>query len=274
MTVHAMTPPATGPASGTVYVNRMVHRAFHRDGEFLRAPRHRANVRVYLSDLLRPYGLTLDEERFEAGTGQSYGEMAVELIEAVVDEPVDVLVLAFAVPDVWPGRATATYLSHVCPGAPLAFAVCDQGTAGAYTGLRLVRDYLLSGAARRALLLTVEQSTVHYDPPGAAPIPTGAAGVAVLCALAPTGPDARRLDSVSVRPHATPTDLADPPPGATLIAGAGLDQARAGQPYTGAWAGLAATTTTTAATGTVVLADYDPALRYLCTATFTRGSSA
>ena len=43
-------------------------------------------------------------------------------------EDVDLLVLAYAIPDITPGRATATYLSHICPGNPLAFAICDQGT--------------------------------------------------------------------------------------------------------------------------------------------------
>jgi len=68
--------------------------------------------------------------------------MAEALIRELVpaDAPVDLIVLAFAVPDVRPGRATATYLSHVCPGNPLAFAVCDQGSAAAFTGLRLARS--------------------------------------------------------------------------------------------------------------------------------------
>ena len=86
--------------------------------------------------------------------------MAEELIRSVVppDEPVDVLVLAFAVPDARPGRATASYLSHVCPGEPLAFAICDQGSAAAFTGLRLIREYARTGGCARGLLLVVEQA--------------------------------------------------------------------------------------------------------------------
>ena len=51
--------------------------------------------------------------------GQSYGEMAQVLIGSVVsaDEPVDLLILAFGVHDLWPARQTAAYLSDVTPGA-------------------------------------------------------------------------------------------------------------------------------------------------------------
>jgi hypothetical protein len=46
-------------------------------------------------------------------------------------------VLAFSPHDVQPGRQTAAYLSAVNPGAPMAFAVCDQGSAAAFSGLRV-----------------------------------------------------------------------------------------------------------------------------------------
>ncbi|WFF05692.1 2-hydroxy-acid oxidase [Micromonospora sp. WMMD1076] len=118
----------------------------------------------YLADLTRPYGLSVPGGLFDAPSGafgQSYGEMAAELIPAVVppDEPVDLLVLAFAVHDVLPGRATAAYLSHVCPGTPMSFALCDQGSAAAFTGLRIAREY----GCRRALLVTAEQAVLPYD---------------------------------------------------------------------------------------------------------------
>ncbi|MBF5028850.1 MULTISPECIES: 2-hydroxy-acid oxidase [unclassified Micromonospora] len=133
----------------------------------------------YLRDLARPYGLRVPDGLFDAPSaalGQSYGEMAAELIPAVVppDEPVDLLVLAFAVHDVLPGRATAAYLSHVCPGTPMSFALCDQGSAAAFTGLRIARDY----GCRRALLVTVEQAVLPYD--AAVPVPARHRAVAML----------------------------------------------------------------------------------------------
>src|SRR2546429_7296315 len=66
------------------------------------------------------------------------------------DDAVDLVVLAYAIPDITPGRATAAYLSHICPGNRLAFAVCDQGVAAAFTGLRLIREYARTGGWRGA----------------------------------------------------------------------------------------------------------------------------
>jgi 4-hydroxymandelate oxidase len=279
---HAAVPPRH---RGALYINRVERRVFDGDCEFLRAPHHRAAIGTYLSDLLRPHGLDLDEDLLDAGAGHSYGEMGAELISSAVraDEPVDLLVVAFAVPDVRPGRATATYLSHVCPGNPQSFAICDQGVAAAYTALRLVGEYVGSGACRRALLLVVEQATLHYKTPVPAAVPARHAGVALLCTGRPEAAGAARLDAVRVRTEVgsqqaaglLATELAGHGGAATLVAGNGLNAAdlpagarRApdGQPLTGAWWELAGGRT-------LVLADYEPSLRYLCTATFATGAS-
>jgi hypothetical protein len=278
--MHAL-PPPTG-ATGALYLNRTARRVFDQDCEFLRAPRNQANVSVYLTDMLRPYRLRVDADLLAAGAGQSYGEMALALIEETVDEPVDLLVLAFAMPDVWPGRATATYLSDVCPGQPLSFAICDQGSAAAFTGLRLVREYVVSGACRRALLLVLEQATLHYPSSGSAPVPDRHAGVALLCTGEPGDAVPRRLDPVHISTEVMPAQapgllasrVAEQRGPLTVIAGAGLDPATlpvpvpvrgtpAGQPYTGVWWELSGMTDVD---GAIMLADYDPAVRYLATA--------
>jgi 4-hydroxymandelate oxidase len=282
-----------------VYLARAAHRAYPDDCAWLRAPEHRAAVGTYLTDLLRPSGTPLRTDRLDAGAGQSYGEMAADLVAAVVpaDEPVDLLVLAFALPDVQPGRATATYLSHVCPGRPIALGLCDQGVAAAFTGLRLVAEHLAQGAGRRGLLLVVEQATLHYDPVGPATMPAGNAAVALLCTTEPgsnephpTKPGATgaapRVGPVRVRADVAAADVparlaADLPDAATVIAGAGLAghpwpagpvvrPAPAGQPGTGVWAELAGAWGEPRAAG-LVLADYEPQLGYLCTATVVSG---
>jgi 4-hydroxymandelate oxidase len=140
-------------------------------------------LRVYLSDLVRPYDLALREDLLAAGGGQSYGEMAAALLRDVLPagQPIDLLVFAFAVPDVVPGRATACYLSDVCPGKPMALALCDAGAAAAFTGLRLVSQYVRAGQCARALLVVAEQSVLHYDSPAPAPLPAVNTVVALLC---------------------------------------------------------------------------------------------
>jgi 4-hydroxymandelate oxidase len=100
-------------------------------------------------------------------------------------EPADLLVLGFAIPDVWPERATATFLSHACPGSPLAFAVCDQGSAAGFTALRLARDYAASGGGPRVLVALAEQARLDYDPPAPVSVPARHAAFAMLCDTAP-----------------------------------------------------------------------------------------
>ncbi|MFD6734286.1 2-hydroxy-acid oxidase [Micromonospora aurantiaca] len=246
----------------------------------------------YLADLTRPYGLRVPDGLFDAPSGalgQSYGEMAAELIRAVVppDEPVDLLVLAFAVHDVLPGRATAAYLSHVCPGTPMSFALCDQGSAAAFTGLRIAREY----GCRRALLLTVEQAVLPYD--AAVPAParhravamlygtaaddtarTGGARVTGLRQRADVGPgDVAALAAAEVRElTAGRTDVAVVL-GADLAAvwpgpgGGAVTTGPPRQPSTGVWWALLDRLAGDAARPRpVVVADYEPGLGYLSVA--------
>ena len=158
-------------------------RTFSGPARFLADPANRAAVSTYLSDLTRPYPpeasdappvLVVGEQ------GHSYGEMAEELIGALVpaDQPVGLLVLAFSIHDVQPGRATATYLSHICPGDPMGFAICDQGSAAAFSALRIARDYPAADGHLRSLVIVVEQAALPYQV-GAA-LPAQHRGVAML----------------------------------------------------------------------------------------------
>jgi Chalcone and stilbene synthases, N-terminal domain len=261
-----------------------------------------------LGDLVRPYGVPL---RPDANGGHSYGEMLAASIGDLVPPacPADVLILGFAIPDVWPERATATFLSDACPGHPLAFAVCDQGCAAGFTALRLARDYAASGGCRRVLVALAEQTRLDYDPPAPVSVPARHAAFALLCearpapALAPVaapvagGPGqdgapllaaARVLPGVAAGqvPALLRRELADLPvtePGEQerlLVLGEGLAPLAGGdrpgwrsvplppgQPLTGVWRELAAWSAGPGRGG-LVIADYDPGLRYLCLAAF------
>ena len=137
-----------------------------------------------IADLVQPYGVPL---RPAADAGHSYGEMLAGLIGDLVPpaRPADVLILGFALPDVRPERATATFLSDACPGNPLAFAVCDQGCAAGFTALRLARDYVADGSRRRVLVALAEQTRLDYDPPAPASVPARHAAFALLCEAHP-----------------------------------------------------------------------------------------
>lgn len=257
-----------------------------------------------LGDLVRPYGLPL---RPDAG-GHSYGEMLAGLVGEVVpsDQPADGLILGFAMPDVWPERATATFLSHICPGSPLAFAVCDQGCAAGFTALRLAHDYAACGGWRRVLVALAEQARPGYDLPGLVSVPTGHAAFVMACEARPAQgrqPDGgaapgllavRVLSGVAAGQAAAVLrrELAALPEAAargtalgavrrSLVLGEGLAPLAdsslpgwpdtlpvpPGQPLTGVWRELSAWSALPGR-GSLAIADYEPELGYLCLVAF------
>ena len=232
-------------------------------------------LRPYLTDLVATRGLALREE--VVGTGQAYAELAAPAVDAVTaalrpDEPVDLLVLAYGVPDVQPGRNAALQLAAHCPGHPLAFAVCDQGPAAAFTALALAADYAATGACTRAVLVVAEQSAVPYPLTAPAPVPDRHAAVALLLEAGPTPPEVRTHpalppDAVGAVLAADVAELTGERDDVTLVLGPRVEMPGAlrgapGLPYTGTWARLA-----DAEPGRfLVIADYDPALGYLCVA--------
>ncbi|HEX9335826.1 MAG TPA: hypothetical protein VF892_08060 [Pseudonocardiaceae bacterium] len=267
---------------GSLRVIRSARRVFDEVSDLAFDPM----LRVYLGDMVRPYGLALRDDLLDDGAGQSYGEMAEHVIRDLVsaDEPVDLIVLAFGIHDIRLGRATACYLAEICPGDPMAFAVCEQGSAAAFTALRLIGEYGRSGAARRALLVVAEQSALHYQPAAPTELPERHTAVAFLCEHVPG--DHR---PIVVRQHADVSaqlagalladDVAALSAGrsdVTLVLGGGLAQightylaehtvlAPAGRPYTGPWWELADGLDQWREAGRLVLlAEYEPTLRYL-----------
>lgn len=243
--------------------------------------------------MARPYGQQVPAALFggppSSALGHSYGEMAEQLVREVVsaDEQVDLLILAFSIHDLRPGRPTAAYLSAVTPGTPMAFAVCDQGPAAAFSGLRIAREYALSAGIGRALVIVVEQAALPYDSPVA--VPAQHRGIAMLLGDCATP----RATLTGLRQHAGVVsasvadlaaaelkDLADGRPDVRLVLGDALGQvwtapqARqprlmpAGQPCTEIWCGLLDELSYPGPPCTLVVADYDPDLRYLCLAAF------
>ncbi|MFY1674523.1 2-hydroxy-acid oxidase [Plantactinospora sp. WMMB334] len=313
--MYAFRPAEAGPPAGAgpLHLRRVARRDFTgRPGAAAPGADELAFLDEYLSDLARPYGSPLRAEVLADGGAHRYEEMAEELIAALVPptDPVDVVVLAFAVPDVRAGRTVATYRGHACPGDPLAFAVCDQGGAAPFAALRLVGELTRTGGCRRGLLLVVEQPALAYQPAGPVVLPARPAAVGLL--FGPAGP-ARLVahrqhpgipaDMLPARLAAELADLRADAGETTLVLGGGLagtpvdalpvDRVRvapAGQPGTGVWWGLAdelaeagADPDPVAGPGTVpapaldpvrrrlVLADHDTMLGYLCLAAFDVG---
>jgi hypothetical protein len=288
--------PTTPPYRRDLYLVRAERRTFDGPAGFLTDPANRARVGEYLADMARPYACEVPAAPFgelAEALGQSYGEMAEALIGPIVaaDEPVGLLVLAFSIHDLRPGRQTAAYLSHVTAGAPMAFAICDQGSAAAFSGLRIAREYASSAGIRRALLIVVEQAALPYRSPATLPsehrgvamlLGDGAVPLAWVTALrqhpgvppgSAAGLAAADLAELAAGHHEVGLVLGDALAGVWAAPGAGRVRVMPpGQPSTGVWWGLIDELTGDAGhPGLVVVADYDPGLRYLCLTAFATG---
>ncbi|WP_181442360.1 2-hydroxy-acid oxidase [Streptomyces tateyamensis] len=242
-------PPAAAEPGPALGLRRVLAREFGGHS----AAAHHPDLRVFLSDLVRPYGLEPDREALRTGRGHAYAELGEALVRELVGpkEPVDLLVLAFASPDVQPGRAAAVHLGEVCPGRPLGFALCDQGAAGVFTALRIAQAYARDGAVRRALVLVAEQAQSYYPLARPAPWPDGHRAVGLLCEATGSDPDLAVTDQVGVGLAQVPELLARAwRPGEALLLGPGLARAAApagsdpvrtdpGRPFTGLWSALA-----------------------------------
>ncbi|MER7706752.1 hypothetical protein ABTX81_28130 [Kitasatospora sp. NPDC097605] len=242
------------------------------------------DLRVFVSDLVRPYGLALREDLLAEGVGHAYEELAAGLLAEALgpDEPADVLIQAFDSPDVRPGAPTSLALSRSCAGTPVALALCDQGTAGAFGALRAVDAYRRTGFARRAVVVLAEQTALHYEPAAPVTLPDRHCAVVLVCEPAPgeelavrqdTGADA---ESAAEEVRRQAKELGE---GAAVLLSAalevpGLDAVRApaGQPFTGVWSALAERLPAwRAERRPVLVADLDPRLGVLSTLTLRAG---
>jgi hypothetical protein len=214
--------------------------------------------------------------------------MGERVIDALVgpEHPVDLLIEVFASPDAQPGRAASVHLSSYCPGRPFGFALSEQGTAGAFSALRLVRSYLSGPGFGRALVLVMEQAGLPYVPPPGTPVADLARAVGLVwerqADQAAAGLDLLTGQEARIGPgeayeqvlaQLAKTRAAGPEP--LLLLGTGLAglaeppgtetlRARPGNPYTGLWTLLADTLPRIRAERrTVLLAEYDLLLGYL-----------
>ncbi|MFD0273897.1 hypothetical protein ACFVHB_08275 [Kitasatospora sp. NPDC127111] len=212
------------------------------------------DLRVFVSDLVRPYGLPLREDLLVEGAGHSYQEMAEGLLGAALSDgrPVDLLILAFDSPDVRPGAPSSLALSRSCPGRPLSFAVCDQGTAAAFTALRIADEYHRTGACRRAVVVLAEQTALHYRAAEPVDLPERHCAVVLVCdetdggaALTIRQSPLCHTQLVEKAVHEEARALGEGVAvllGPGLAAGpesAGVVTATPGQPFTGLWSALA-----------------------------------
>jgi hypothetical protein len=286
-------PPAARGSNGVGSPLR-VHDALGRTFDKLTGQALNPTLRGYVADMAAPHGIAVREDLIEEGVGHSYGEMCAPLLDELVpeDRPADLLVLATGIPDVRFGRSTAMHLSWHCAGAPLAFTVCDQGLLAVFTALHLIDGYARTGACARAVLLVAEQPTLYHELPVPTRVPDRAAAVGVVMETDGTHGALSVRRHTKLAEHHVPAVLADELarlPGdesvSTVLIGAGLGEVLAGrrvagdilvcrdnQPLTGIWQELArGLPVWRERGGQVLLAEYDPTLGALFSATLHLG---
>ena len=218
------------------------------------------------------YGTFADESWLTGGAMVSYHHMARTVVREFGPEGVDLVLTVDSSPDCRHQSFPGAVLSHLLPGDPIMMGVSEQGVAGPFTALRIAHQYLGSGAARRALILIMEQSTLPPDDAAVRPV----RDVAVALLVGPDGTIGLDVPTVAVTragPAALPHTDAE-----LLVAGAGLTglpmgvpvrRAEPGHPCAGVWLALAELLATHPDGGRVLIADRDPVLPYRCAVTLT-----
>ncbi|MFY1701268.1 hypothetical protein ACN28G_05965 [Micromonospora sp. WMMA1923] len=123
-------------------------------------------IRFY-RDLLRPYGDEVDEELARQGRNVPFVDLAERALAATPD-PVaspDLLILAYALPDLHPLKTVASHLNHGFGDTSRSFAVSEQGLAAPFTALRVANAYARSGRCDSLALFVLEQTTFAYREP-------------------------------------------------------------------------------------------------------------
>lgn len=303
---HLIRPPRLTPRSAEepgalpIRLAATLSREFTR-GSRSEAPADYAALHESLGDLSELYGAAYRPDLLDPDRLVSYMYMASELLGELGQllGEVDLVVLAYATPEIDTRDFVGCFLADAVPGGPLVFSLSDQGPTAPFTALRLAGDYLEDRAGRRALVLALDQHTIPWDVPDRAALPTCNAAVAVVVDRTGPGPDAGghgagAATQVRQRASVAPEDVGAAIEealasarlrfgrGAVLVAGrdtplppdavasaAAVLVADRGRVCTGVWHALDEHRLNHPdGTGPVVVVDYDPVWRYLGVAVF------
>lgn len=253
-------------------------------------PAFRPELVAFLSDVARLY------EVDDTAGSLRHRNTFTEMVRAVLPElgssgePFDLAVMAHGTPDSEPAFPGVELVDGL-PGRPVACGIADQGALAPFTALRLVDAHARSGAARRAVVVILDQTTVVGEPViTGSPATAAAADTLVALVLDRAGawgvPRVRQWPAIAEQDVTatlagalaeTPAETVagrrsahDGEP-ATVLAGPGLAPClepapamdvvpvRPELPCTGIWAVFAAQIPRWRAAGrSVALADYDP----------------
>ena len=126
-----------------------------------------SEVIQFYRDLLEPYGGVVDEKLARPGRNVPFVDLAEQTMRAVSDPlpAPDLLVLAYALPDLHPLKTVSSHLNHLFGGRSRSFAISEQGLSAPFTALRVADAYARSGRCTSLALFVLEQTTFAYPEP-------------------------------------------------------------------------------------------------------------
>ena len=139
--------------SGAAVVRRD-HRGYRLDDEILE----------HNQAMLGPFGVAVDEGIARAGRNWTYTDLAEAALRSADVPPgtPDLVVVAYAMPDLHPLKTVSSHLNHLLGGTARSFAVSEYGLAAPYAALRIAAAYARSGRCSSLALFVLEQTTLPY----------------------------------------------------------------------------------------------------------------
>jgi hypothetical protein len=124
-------------------------------------------IYVYQRDLLGPFGITVDRDLMEKSSNIGLTALTEGVLRPVRDRVADpdLLVLAYALPDMCSFKTVSAHLNYLLGGRSRSFAVSEQGLCSPFTALRIAAAYARSGRCDSLALFVCDQTTLPYRDP-------------------------------------------------------------------------------------------------------------
>ncbi len=185
--------PSTRSATQTYGVSVLAARRFPPGDQPLDDP-----SRMFLEGLLPKFGL--GTERLAAARGRDYLSMMTELVQDHTDDqPVDLTVVAHAVPDFSAAQLAGIGAAGATPGATTMFGVSDGGRVTSFMALRLAARFAARQHIDRVAVLVADQACLPYDTGSDTSTRVDADAAALLLLSRGAGPRPLRLARRSTR---------------------------------------------------------------------------
>jgi hypothetical protein len=146
-----------------------------------------AAVTRHYEDLLAQFGLAVDARCLAHARNVGYAELAEAVLDGLGAEPADLILFAYAIPDLPTRTTAAAQVNHRLGGRAWSMAISEQGLRAPYTALRLADACHRGGRCRRALVFVLEQTTLPYHDPLVHDTPLSDTAVGLVLAAADGG---------------------------------------------------------------------------------------